>query len=226
MPSERASRISQLLTTFGLAYSAFAMKCGMSPSNLKKMIDGEQTVTDKTLHRIAVAYPNVRIDWLKTGEGEMLKEEQPLVVGQAGVVSAVSSVDRHMVPLLPVEAMAGPLIGVSDGLLLENCRKLKCPVAGADLAILISGDSMEPKLMNGMIIYIKKMTGNFIPWGQTLLLDTMDGAVVKNIYPVEGRDDVIEARSINPNYPPFKIESSCILGVYRVLGGSFINSTI
>ncbi len=130
------------------------------------------------------------------------------------------------VPILPVEAMAGSLQGYSEGVALRDCRKIKSPVQGADWAIQISGDSMEPDYKNGSYLFIKKMSGGFIPWGQTLVVDTLDGVVVKDIYPIDGTDAVIEARSKNTKYPPFRIDTSCILGMYRVLGGSFINSTI
>ena len=134
--------------------------------------------------------------------------------------------DNDYVPLLPVEAMAGTLQGFSEGVALRDCKKIKSPVEGADWAIQISGDSMEPEYRNGSYLYIKKMSGKFVPWGHTLVVDTIDGVVVKKIFPIDGTDEYIEARSINTKYPPFKIETSCILGMYRVLGGSFINSTI
>lgn len=130
------------------------------------------------------------------------------------------------VPLLPVEAMAGSLQEFSEGFALRDCKKIKSPVQGADWAIQISGDSMEPDYKNGSYLFIKKMSGGFIPWGQTLVVDTIDGVVVKDIFPIENTDAVIEARSKNTKYPPFRIDTSCILGMYRVLGGSFINSTI
>ena len=135
-------------------------------------------------------------------------------------------VNSDYVPLLPVEAMAGSLQGFSDGITLRDCRKIKSPVQGADWAIQISGDSMEPDYKNGSYLYIKKLSGGFIPWGQTLVVDTLDGVVVKDIYQIDNMDAVIEARSKNSKYPPFRIDTSCILGMYRVLGGSFINSTI
>lgn len=137
-----------------------------------------------------------------------------------------SSDDPDYVSLLPLEAMAGTLQGFSEGVELSSCRKIKSPVKGADWAIQISGDSMEPDYRNGSYLFIKKMTGKLIPWGHTLVVDTLDGVVVKNIYPCENDDEYIEAQSINPKYPPFKIEKSIVIGLYRVLGGTFINSTI
>lgn len=221
MNSDRISRIELLLENLGLTQNALATKSNLSPSNLKKMMDGEQKITDKTLYKIAEAFPQFNYDWLKTGEGEMLKK----AVSPISIDEALKD-DSDYVPLLPVEAMAGTLQGFSEGVELVGCRKIKSPVKGADWAIIISGDSMEPDYRNGSYLFIKKMTGSFIPWGHTLVLDTYDGVVVKDIYPVEGNEEYLEARSINPKYPPFKIEKSIVIGIYRVLGGTFINSTI
>lgn len=134
--------------------------------------------------------------------------------------------DSDYVPLIPVEAMAGTLQAFSEGVGSASCRKIMSPVKGAEWAIQISGDSMQPDYKNSSYLFIKKMAGSFIPWGQTMVIDTYDGVVVKEIYPFEDNDDYIEARSINPKYPPFQIEKSSIIGIYRVLGRTFINTTI
>lgn len=210
-------RIRQVMAQFDMTSNAFAKKSSIDSSNLNKMLNEGQSITKKTLEKILTAFPNINRDWLISGEGDMLNGE----INNIGVKP-----DSDYIPLLPVEAMAGTLQGFSEGVELANCRKIKSPVKGADWAIQISGDSMEPEYRNGSYLYIRKMRGAFIPWGHTMVVDTYDGVVVKNIFPVEGNEDYIEARSINPKYPPFKIETSSILGFYRVLGGSFINSTI
>lgn len=210
-------RIRQVMAQFDMTSNAFAKKSSIDSSNLNKMLNEGQSITKKTLEKILTAFPNINRDWLISGEGDMLNGE----INNIGVKP-----DSDYIPLLPVEAMAGTLQGFSEGVELANCRKIKSPVKGADWAIQISGDSMEPEFRNGSYLYIRKMRGAFIPWGHTMVVDTYDGVVVKNIFPVEGNEDYIEARSINPKYPPFKIETSSILGFYRVLGGSFINSTI
>ena len=70
---ERKDRLNEILQYLGIAYSAFALKSGINPSNLKKMLDGSQTITDKTLFRIVNTFPELNIEWLRTGEGEMIK---------------------------------------------------------------------------------------------------------------------------------------------------------
>lgn len=222
MNQELIERLKEVMAHFELSSNAFAKKINVDPSNWKKMLDGVQPITKKTIEKIEVAIPALNYYWLKTGEGSMLDDE---VEVYNKVYEEEDEEDDDMVPLLPVSAMAGSLMGFSDSIRRGDCQKIKSNVPGAEWAIQISGDSMEPKYHNGSYIYIRKMSGSFIPWGQVMVIDTCDGVVLKEIYPSDD-DNYIEAHSTNPKYPPFKIEKSIILGIYRVLGGGFINSTM
>lgn len=224
-------RLNTFLDYKNLNTSKFEQSCGLSNGSASKLSENTRR---STFGKISEAFPDLNIDWLKSGEGEMIlnKNIKPYKIPETEQILVSDVKDNYKtdnsdyIPLLPVEAMAGTLQGLSEGVELANCRKIKSPVKGADWAIQISGDSMEPDYRNGSYLYIRKMRGAFIPWGHTMVVDTYDGVVVKNIYPIEGTEDYIEAKSINPKYPPFKIETSSILGFYRVLGGSFINSTV
>lgn len=242
-----SERIQKLLDYAEMNPTQFSRKVGFpTAQTIRELLKGNtKSVSEAVKFKINNSFPEINLDWLVSGEGDMfISEPEPTsdfydewvrrnrkndtgshVQNVTKDIGKLNS-DSDYVPLLPVEAMAGSLQGFSDGITLRDCRKIKSPVNGADWAIQISGDSMEPEYRNGSYIFIKKMTGSFIPWGHTMVLDTRDGVVVKNIFPVDGADDIIEARSINTKYPPFKIETSCIIGIYRVLGGSFINSTI
>lgn len=91
------------------------------------------------------------------------------------------------------------------------------PIKGADYAIKVCGDSMTPEIPNGSQILIKKIyEDEFVEWGKIFCLDTRNGAVIKRIYPTPN-PEVIECRSINPDYPPFQINVKNINGWYRVL---------
>ncbi|MDE7080848.1 MAG: hypothetical protein K2O78_04245 [Muribaculaceae bacterium] len=163
------------------------------------------------------------------GEGDPLVETPRARGGRSAVSERLSDPEPEqleLIPLLPIEAIAGSLQGISQGVELRDYRKIKSPVRGADWAIQISGDSMEPDYKNGTILFIKKLSGGFTPWGHPLVIDTIDGVLFKIIFETDDHGQSIEARSINPKYPPFRIETSCVLGIYRVLGGTFINSTI
>lgn len=53
-------------------------------------------------------------------------------------------------------------------------------------------------------------------WGKIYCLDTRNGAVIKRIYPTTDPEE-IECRSINPDYPPFRVNVKSINGWHRVL---------
>ena len=52
--------------------------------------------------------------------------------------------------------------------------------------------------------------------GDIVICSTADGAVIKQVFPTDD-EGVIECRSLNPAYPPFKVKRDLINGWYRVL---------
>ena len=120
-------------------------------------------------------------------------------------------------PVIPIEAIAGTLGEFADSIHAYDCERMVSPIKGADYAIKVCGDSMTPEIPNGSQILIKKIyEDEFVEWGKIFCLDTRNGAVIKRIYPTPN-PDVIECRSINPDYPPFQINVKNINGWYRVL---------
>lgn len=83
---DRINRIQLMIDTLNLSRYELAKRSGLAASNLNKMMSGDQTITDKTLLKIAAAFPQVNKDWLKTGEGEMLN---PGVSGNLTVGSGI-----------------------------------------------------------------------------------------------------------------------------------------
>lgn len=113
--------------------------------------------------------------------------------------------------------MAGTLSDFAQSVNEYECERMVSPIKGAQYAIKVCGDSMEPEIPNGSQILLKKiMEDQFIEWGKIYCLDTDNGAVIKRIFPTE-YPDVVECRSVNPEYPPFTINAEYIHGWYRVL---------
>jgi SOS-response transcriptional repressor LexA len=120
-------------------------------------------------------------------------------------------------PVIPTEAMAGTLGEFADSVNAYDCERMISPIKGADYAIKVCGDSMTPEIPNGSQILIKKIfEDEFVEWGKVFCLDTRNGAVIKRVYPTDN-PEVVECRSINPDYPPFKVNVRSINGWYRVL---------
>lgn len=129
----------------------------------------------------------------------------------------VSAVPRGTLPVIPTEAMAGTLGEFEDSVHAYECERMISPIKGADYAIKVCGDSMSPEIPNGSQILVKKIwEEEFIEWGKIFCLDTRNGAVIKRIYPTDN-PDVVECRSANPEYPPFRVNVRSVFGWYRVL---------
>ena len=119
--------------------------------------------------------------------------------------------------VIPIEAMAGTLGEFAESVKAYECERMVSPIKGADYAIKVCGDSMSPEIPNGSQILIKKIyEEEFVEWGKIFCLDTRNGAVIKRIYPTDN-PEVVECRSINPDYPPFQVNVKSINGWYRVL---------
>ena len=119
--------------------------------------------------------------------------------------------------VIPTEAMAGTLGEFAESVHTYECERMVSPIKDADYAIKVCGDSMTPEIPNGSHILIKKIhEEQFVEWGKIFCLDTSNGAVIKKIYPTEN-PEVIECRSVNPDFPPFRINVKHINGWYRVL---------
>ena len=81
----------------------------------------------------------------------------------------------------------------------------------------VVGDSMEPEFPNGSRILIKKVNEElFIEWGKVYVLDTDNGALIKQIRKTD-RPGFVECVSLNPKYDSFEINTQYIHGWYRVL---------
>lgn len=128
-----------------------------------------------------------------------------------------SKMTKGTLPVIPTEAMAGTLGEFADSVNAYDCERMISPIKGADYAIKVCGDSMTPEIPNGSQILIKKIfEDEFVEWGKVFCLDTRNGAVIKRVYPTDN-PEVVECRSINPDYPPFKVNVRSINGWYRVL---------
>jgi hypothetical protein len=63
-------RLIEFLKTINLGQRKFEENCGLSNGFVDKVGDA---IREKNLQKISNVYPELNIDWLKTGAGEMLK---------------------------------------------------------------------------------------------------------------------------------------------------------
>lgn len=208
------SSVKERLLTFlkeeRISASEFARKMGLSTTYLASM---RKSMPEEKIEKLTKVFPQINRDWLLYGEGEMYRED----LAEKGIEPY--RLHRHMVPLVPSQARAGSLEMYAQGIKKEDCVPIYSPYSNAQIAIRVRGDSMEPKIHDGVILFLEKINEKaFIPWGSPLVLDTENGSVVKLLYPSEKGEDFLQAKSYNPNYPPFIIPTESIHGIYRIVG--------
>lgn len=203
-----------------MSQTEFGHILGVAPTYVGAM---RKSLSLEKVNRMMQVFPDLNRDWLLYGEGEMLRNpDSP--TGEQGQ----NAVRESEVPMLPVAAYAGNLQYWSNPVQLADCEKILSPIRGVDFAIRVTGDSMEPEFHDGMTLLLKKINEKaFIPWGRAMVIDTENGVLLKEVYPSgqDGDRQVIEAKSLNPRYPPIMIPTSSVYGLYRILGSIRIYST-
>lgn len=214
------TRLLEYLKSKRISQTEFTRNLGVSSTYIGAMRKG---IPADKLRKVSQLYPDLNREWLLYGEGEMLIDPDS--------TKTVARHSEYETLLLPVEAYAGNLQAWSGGVLERECRRIVTPISGADFAIPIKGDSMEPQFHDGTTLLIKKINDRaFIPWGNAMVIDTENGVFLKKIFPDDSKDPAeknrfVIAKSINPEYPPFKIPTESIYGLYRVMGSFELFST-
>ncbi|MDE6860909.1 MAG: hypothetical protein K2J65_10920 [Duncaniella sp.] len=198
----------------------FVERVDSDKATVSQIMNDKAKIPNSVFAGIKEAFPFISIEWIKGDDTEMI------LTSKLTRNFNVDMLDASLVPLVPITALANPLGEyIGGGVRKEDCQFIVTSVSGAELAIIISGDSMEPKFHDGTIVYLKRINdAAFIPWGNTLVLDTENGAFIKNVYPFD--DYTIEARSINPLYPSMHIPKTSIFGMYRVLSSTKFFTTM
>lgn len=166
----------------------FAALLGVSQPSLSSALNGDtRYLTDRLISRV-----------IDVAKGEEVPDPETTV------------------PLFPFSVRAGASLNdISEGMTDAQCERITSPVRGAELATEVVGDSMAPAFPAGARVLLARVRDT-IAWGEVYVLDTTDGQMLKRIMPTDS-EDVWELRSDNPAYPPFRIRTRCVRGVWRVL---------
>lgn len=194
----------------GLTMKEVERSAGLSNGVLSKAMNAGTAIRSDSVEKILSAYPELSSQWLLSGEGPMLKTDQPQMI---------ETTDGSGIPLLPVEAMAGQFQGEQEFNLAE-CPRYNVPIfRKADYLIQVCGDSMQPTFHSGDLVACKNLPLQdiFFQWGKVYVVDTEQGALIKRVD--EGSmADTIKLVSDNDRYKPFEIARAAIYHVAIVVG--------
>lgn len=229
-------RIDDLLDYSKLSsLQKLAEELGIPKQNLYDVKREKCGISRKLADAIQSKYPEISNSWLRNGVGNMTNSpieihnnidnnsSAEVNIGSKNnyvpTSAPKSEVKANTIPLIPMDAHAGSLADYADSAMEYHCERFVSPIAGASCAIRIAGESMAPEYPNGSIAILKKVNEKaFIEWGKVYVLDTENGAIIKEIRKTEEKG-VVECVSLNPDpkYQPFEVETDYINGWYRVL---------
>ena len=199
-------RLIEFLEHERVSKAEFGRKIGVSSAyvtSIRKSIDKDK------IKSIALNYPNLNLDWLLYGEGEMLKTDQ----------AAVKEYSNGGVPYYAVDFLAGFDLVINDQTAVPDGFISFPHIRGAQAWVDISGKSMSPLIDPGDVIAIKHVEDwqTNILYGEVYALVTEQYRTVKRIRKSD-REGWIRLVPENPDYDAQDIPVSSVVALYQVLG--------
>lgn len=216
----KKERLEHFIAAMGYSVREFERAIGVSNGTVRHITDA---LSANLKEKISANFPQLNMNWLLTGEGEMLRSSKAAPsqpdVNERPVLKEVT---KGGLPLIPIDAVAGFNGWDESGVSELDCTHYDVPdfeMAHADFLIRVSGSSMYPKYSSGDILACRKIDEiTFLQWGKIYVIDSRQGAMVKRLFPMEGNADMILCKSDNPNYPPFELPKEEIRSLSIVVG--------
>jgi len=220
-------RMREYLDYKGISKYKFCNDLGFS----NKFLDNSSNMgTDKAC-KILHHYPEINSDWLLTGNGAMLKENNNDIVIMNGDRKTIDSLQvSQEIPLYDLEAVAGLRELFSSGKPQRVLDTIKIPnLPKCDGAISVTGDSMYPLLKSGDIILYKETEFENIFFGEMYLLsvklnDWEEYITVKYVQKSEKGPEFVKLVSQNSHHQPKDIHISKISALALIKASIRINT--
>ncbi|WP_417942149.1 S24 family peptidase [Flavobacterium sp. RS13.1] len=220
-------RVREYLDYKGITKYKFCNDLGFS----NKFLDNSSNMgTDKAC-KILHHYPDINSEWLLTGNGEMLKENNTDIIIMNSDRKTMDSLHATQeIPLYDLEAVAGLRELFNSGKPQRILDTIKIPnLPKCDGAISVTGDSMYPLLKSGDIILYKETEFENIFFGEMYLLsvklnDWEEYITVKYVQKSENGHDFVKLVSQNSHHQPKDIHISKISALALIKASIRINT--
>lgn len=229
-------RLKEFIAYCGISVRQFQIAAGLSNSFVASI---DQSIAPKSQVKIASAFPDLNMGWLLTGEGTMLKGQQPqqynspnAVIGNINVVQSHNTYGSK-IPNVITEKKTAPLVPISlakrenvdlykvmrePNLQAEHITRVNS-FAELDFYYSVSDDSMRPDFKCGDILALRAIDeGSYIINGNIYVLDTISYGLILRV--IKQRDDVYECSTLQntDRYEAFNVPITDVFRVYNIKG--------
>lgn len=196
-------RLKLFIVKLGITEHFFIQRCGISRVRISFLPDYPN---ENEMEAISRAYPQLNMNWVRTGEGNMMRND----------VIAVDGSNVTTIPLVPQVAYAGYLSGFADEEYVETLPTIPFIREGNDryVAFEVNGSSMDDgssrAYQNGDIVICKEIPSyiirdNGIPTNKEYIIVHREGILLKNIKTINRANNTLELHSFNPVYSDMTI---------------------
>lgn len=220
------SRIKYLLDKKGVTPYVVAAKTGVSQATLSRILNNTTARPSMRSVELLAKYFDVSAEWLLTGNGEM--QVAPVVKSDAREKAVEEFV---YVPMVPIRAKAGYLIGFGDKEYIETLPTV--PVItdrafhGKYRCFEVEGDSMDDGTRDALcdrdVVMAREVKKEL--WQYKLhihdwefVIVHKEGILIKRIVEHDVEDGVIVCHSLNPLFgPDFTLSLADVYELYNVI---------
>lgn len=193
--------------------SRFEQAAGLSNGFINSI---RRRPSDTKLEQIERAHPDLNMNWLLSGEGEMLKGE-----ATATTTPAERSTGYRLVPMFNLDARGG--FANNDAVDVAEYVTDHIPFKDAetsDICVPISGNSMAPTYCAGSIVLLHPVEcwSDFLELGQVYMIVLKDGRrLIKELRSSEeDKKSKYLCVSHNPTFDPVELPKDLISRVFLV----------
>lgn len=232
-------RLKEFIFYKGLSVRAFQIQAGLSNSFVASI---DQSIAPKTQIKIQMAFPDLNMGWLLTGEGSMLRE-QPQVQFSAvqnntnspHATMYANHGDVHTIQDIPTTKDAAPLVPIeltrkentdiynemmrnAKDLMSEHITKVNV-FSDIDFYFSVYDDSMNPTFVRGDILALRHLDKDqFIVNGNPYVLDTKSHGMLLRV--LKNRTDYYECSVLDKSdrYESFDVPKADVYMVYNIKG--------
>lgn len=215
--------LARVLAHIGIKSPTLANNVGVEYKRVQNVETGKtKKVSGDLASKIVARYPEFSLDWLLTGEGQMLKEEKEKEREEEYELLPRITEDKGR-PYYDVDFLGGYGEFADDPASAPVTYMIDYPPYNKEgvFYMNVRGDSMSPEINSGDLVALRPIEAwyDFLLLGKVYAIVTLSGQrTIKRLR--RGSDsDHYMLEPINPAYESQEIPKSQIERVFEVLGG-------